>query len=101
MIAERNLARNTQASYRDTLILLLPFLSKVKKVPVDRLAIEDLSPPVLRHFLEHLEKDRGCGGATRNQRLGAIHSLAKFSRRRRRKRCRERGVLSVEERAAT
>ncbi|MGY4257829.1 site-specific recombinase XerD [Bradyrhizobium sp. USDA 4516] len=28
MVAERNLSRNTQASYRDTLTLLLPFASK-------------------------------------------------------------------------
>lgn len=28
LVAERNLARNTQASYRDTLTLLLPFVSR-------------------------------------------------------------------------
>ena len=28
LVAERNLSRNTQASYRDTLMLLLPFASK-------------------------------------------------------------------------
>jgi integrase/recombinase XerD len=78
LVAERNLARNTQASYRDTLVLLLPFIARVKKRPVDRLAIEDLSSLVVRRFLEHVEKDRGCSGATRNLRLGAIHSLAKF-----------------------
>jgi site-specific recombinase XerD len=78
VVAERNLARNTQASYRDTLILLVPFLSKAKPVPIDRLTIEDLSPLLVRRFLEHLETDRGCSGASRNQRLGTIHSLAKF-----------------------
>lgn len=78
LVAERNLARNTQASYRDTLILLLPFLGKAKKISLDRLAVEDLSPVLIRRFLEHLEQDRGCSGATRNQRLGTIHSLAKF-----------------------
>ena len=78
IVGERNLARNTQASYRDTLTLLLPFLRAASQTPVDRLAIEDLSPSMLRRFLEHLEHDRGCQGGTRNQRLGAIHSLAKF-----------------------
>ena len=78
IVGERNLARNTQASYRDTLILLLPFLHTSTQTPVDRLAIEDLSASRLRQFLEHLEHERGCHGATRNQRLGAIHSLAKF-----------------------
>jgi integrase/recombinase XerD len=78
LVADRNLARNTHASYRDTLILLLPFLSAATTTSIDRLAIEDLSPSRLRHFLEHLETERGCRVGTRNQRLGAIHSLAKF-----------------------
>ncbi|MGH2406099.1 MAG: tyrosine-type recombinase/integrase [bacterium] len=78
LIAERNLARNTQASYRDTLTLLLPFLSAAAKTPIDRLTIDDLSPGRLRQFLEHLEHTRGCREGTRNQRLGAVHSLAKF-----------------------
>jgi integrase/recombinase XerD len=69
---------NTQISYRDTLVLLLPYLGKVQKKSVDRLTIDDLSPLQLRHFLEHLEKERGCSGATRNLRLATIHSLAKF-----------------------
>lgn len=78
LVAERNLARNTQASYRDTMVLLLPFLARSLKIPIDRLSVEGLSPPLIRRFLAHLEKDRGCSGGTRNQRLGAIHSLAKF-----------------------
>src|ERR1700736_6912058 len=73
-----NLTRNTQASYRDTLLLLLPFVSQSQKKPTDRLMIDDLSPSRLRSFLEYLEKERGCSGATRNLRLAAIHSLAKF-----------------------
>jgi integrase len=42
------------------------------------LAVEDLAPAVVRRFLTHVEQVRGCGGATRNLRLGALHSLAKF-----------------------
>lgn len=78
LVAERNLARNTQISYRDTLIVLLPFLSKALKTPIDRLSVEQMSPKLIRQFLEHLEKERRCGGATRNLRLATIHSLAKF-----------------------
>ena len=78
LVADRNLARHTQASYRDTLALLLPFLSAAARTPIDRLAVEDLTPFLLRRFLEHVERDRGCRETTRNQRLGAIHSLAKF-----------------------
>src|ERR1700704_5455729 len=35
LVAERNLSRNTQASYRDTLTLLLPFASKQGGCAID------------------------------------------------------------------
>ena len=78
LVAERNLSRNTQASYRDTLTLLLPFACARGGHPIDRMTVEDLSPAIVRQFLDHLETDRHCGGATRNQRLSTIHSLARF-----------------------
>jgi integrase/recombinase XerD len=78
LVAERNLARNTQRSYRDTLCLLLPFVGGKVGKPVDRLVIDDVSADLVRSFLMHLEKRRGCGIATRNQRLAALHSLARF-----------------------
>jgi site-specific recombinase XerD len=78
LVAERNLARNTQVSYRDTLTLLLPFVSHQISTPIDRLTVSDVSPERVRTFLEHIERDRGCGPVTRNQRLSTIHSLARF-----------------------
>lgn len=78
LVAERNLARNTQVSYRDTLTLLLPFVSRTASAAIDRLSVEDISPDTVRAFLEYLEHERGCGVVTRNQRLSAIHSLARF-----------------------
>jgi site-specific recombinase XerD len=78
LVGERNLSRNTQASYRDTLTLLLPFASKRTGVAIDKMTVTDLSPSVVRQFLDYLERERRCTGVTRNQRLGAIHSLARF-----------------------
>lgn len=78
LVGDLNLARNTQASYRDTLTLLLPFAVKEAAKPIDKLAIEHLSPKLVRGFLAHLEKIRGCSVSTRNQRLSAIHALARF-----------------------
>ena len=78
LVAERNLARNTQASYRDTLTMLLPFVSRQAAVPIERLAVHDVSPDRVRAFLNHIERERGCGVVTRNQRLSTIHSLARF-----------------------
>ena len=78
LVGERNLARNTQQSYRDTLRLLLPFAVRTVGRPIDRLRVEDLTADQVRAFLKEVEEQRGCGVATRNQRLAAIHSLAHF-----------------------
>jgi hypothetical protein len=77
LVVERNLSRNTQASYRDTLALLLPFASKHGDRAIDRMTVEDLTPSIVRKFLDHLEHDRQCSGVTRNQRLATIRSFAK------------------------
>lgn len=78
VVAERNLSRNTQASYRDALALLLPFAAKQRGRVVDQLEVEDLSPAIVRLFLAHLEDERHCSVSTRNQRLAAIHAFARF-----------------------
>src|SRR6202790_3945375 len=78
IVSERNLARNTQQSYRDALRLLLPTIARRARKPVDRLAVTDLSADRVRQFLSELEEKRGCAIATRNQRLAAIHALARF-----------------------
>lgn len=45
---------------------------------IDHLSVLDISPDIVRAFLEYVEHERGCSIVTRNQRLCAIHSLARF-----------------------
>lgn len=78
LVSERNLAANTRRSYRDTMCQLLPFVSARLHKAVDRLEVIDVSAQAVREFLGDIEVGRGCGIATRNQRLGAIHALARF-----------------------
>ena len=78
LVEERGLARNTQASYRDTLALLLPWTQKSIHKPVDQLHVLDISADVVRGFLTYLEQQRRCSIQTRNVRLAALHSLARF-----------------------
>ncbi len=78
LIGDRNLTRNTQIGYRDAITLLLPFAREKIKKPVDRLTVVSISSEVIRSFLLHLKEDRGCCVATCNQRLAAIHALARF-----------------------
>ncbi len=75
---ERNLARNTQCSYRDTLVLLIPFIAGKVHKQIDQLDIEHVSAKNVRVFLEYLEQTRRCTVTTRNQRLAVIHALARF-----------------------
>jgi len=76
--SERNLSPNTRESYRDMLVLLLPFAASTKSTSIDKLAVTDLSADTVRAFLAHLENERRCSTATRNQRLASIHALARF-----------------------
>lgn len=78
LVGERNLAHNTQASYRDTLILLLPFIAQTAKKRIDRLSLEHLTPERIRSFLAYVERTRACSITTRNQRLAALHAFARF-----------------------
>jgi integrase/recombinase XerD len=78
LVSDRNLARNTQHSYRDTLALLLPFVAERVHKPIDRLDVAHVSVDGVRQFLQHLEQARRCSLATRNQRLAIIHAFARF-----------------------
>jgi site-specific recombinase XerD len=78
LVTDRNLARNTQRSYRDTLALLIPFITGKLRKQADELIVFDLTAELVRLFLLDLEETRNCSIATRNQRLAAIHALARF-----------------------
>ena len=78
IVSERNLAINTRRSYRDAFALLLPFVSTRVRKPVERLALMDLTSARILQFLAHLEESRGCSVQTRNQRLTAIRSFARY-----------------------
>lgn len=78
LVGERNLARNTQQSYRDAVRLLVVFAAAKTHKKVDELLIPDIDADLLRAFLRHIEEKRKCSVSSRNQRLAAIHALAGF-----------------------
>jgi site-specific recombinase XerD len=81
LVAERNLSRNTQASYRNTLRLLLPFASKEGRA-IDRMTVEDLTPAIVRKFLDHLESTRQCSTCDQSRRAEASppHKVFHYAR---------------------
>jgi integrase/recombinase XerD len=78
LIGERNLARNTQQSYRDAVRLLVVFAAAKTHKKVDELLIPDIDADLVRAFLRHIEEKRKCSISSRNQRLAAIHALFGF-----------------------
>ncbi|MGJ5819940.1 tyrosine-type recombinase/integrase [Paludibaculum fermentans] len=83
LISERNLAHNTQRSYRDAIRLLLAFAAAQTRKRPDELLVPDIDADLLRAFLRHIEEKRKCSVSSRNQRPAAIHALAGFIAERR------------------
>ncbi len=78
LVTVKNMSANTRKSYRDTFRILLTRASAKLRKSVDILLVDDLSPRLIKEFLQYLEEDRGCSTRTRNQRLAAVHALAKY-----------------------
>ncbi len=74
----RGLSLHTLRSYRDALVLLLQFVARETGRPVEGLEIADFNADRVGRFLATLEHTRGNGIATRNARLAAIHTFARF-----------------------
>ena len=77
-VADRQLSRSTQQSYRDAIRLFLGFLADEACTDPTRLTVEQVTAAAVRGFLRHLEQARGNAVATCNQRLAALHALFRF-----------------------
>ncbi len=75
----RGASRHTVLAYRDSFKLLLRFLAQHLQRSAHSLDFPDLAPGNLLAFLEHLETRRGNAIATRNARLTAVHSFARYA----------------------
>lgn len=75
---QRGMSAHTVRSYRDAIVLFLGFASRHARRGVERLEIDDLRAERVIQFLAGLESERGNGIATRNARLAALHTLARF-----------------------
>ncbi|MBM3701863.1 MAG: integrase [Actinobacteria bacterium] len=78
LLGEKNMSRNTIASYRDTFRLFLLFCEKEKKISPDRMTLSSLTRKLTLEYLDWLEQKRKCSVATRNQRLSSIHCFLRY-----------------------
>jgi integrase/recombinase XerD len=75
----RGMSTHTIRSYRDGLVLYLRFVSTRKRCGIEALDIEHLTAAQVEEFLADLERARGNGIPTRNVRLAALHTFARFA----------------------
>ena len=66
-------------AYRDAFRLLLTFLERYRHRKSEELTLDDLDAPVILAFLNHLEEDRANSVQSRNARLAAVRSFARFA----------------------
>jgi len=75
---ERGASPHTCDAYAYAFQLLLAFAAKHLKTTPSALALEQLDVPLVLAFLDQLESKRGNSARTRNARLAAIRSFARF-----------------------
>lgn len=74
----RGTSRHTIRNYRDAIVLFLRFASTQKATAIEDLDLSDFTAQQVRAFLAFLEAERHNGVATRNARLAALHTFARF-----------------------
>jgi len=74
----RGMSLHTIRTYRDGLILLLQFVARDVHRQIESLEISDLTAERIGRFLKCLETERKNSIATRNARLAALHTFARF-----------------------
>lgn len=77
----KGMSENTVASYQYAFQMLYDYLYDVKGVAPEKVSFGTLSGNTICDFLLWLEADRNCSITTRNQRLAAMCSFAKFAMR--------------------
>jgi len=75
---EKNMSKNTIASYRDTFRLFLLFCEKEKKISPERITLSSLTKELTVEYLDWLEQKRKCSVITRNQRLSSVHGFLRY-----------------------
>ena len=75
---ERGMSTHTICSYKFAFVLLITFMDQQKKINASKIELRDITRESVVGFLDWLQSERKCSTATRNVRLAAIHSFARF-----------------------
>ena len=69
---------STIYSYRDTFVIFHGYLEKYCGLKLEKMLFNDLSRELILEFLQYLETERKYSISSRNQRLAALKSFAKY-----------------------
>jgi site-specific recombinase XerD len=75
---ERKASPHTCEAYATSFQLLVTFAAGLLGCRPSRLEIEQIDPPLILAFLEHVERERSNSARSRNARLAAINSFFRF-----------------------
>jgi site-specific recombinase XerD len=75
----RGLSGNTVRAYRDAFRLLFTYMATERDTPPERVSLSGLRKDVIEEWLAWLEESRGCTAKTRNHRLAALVTFARFA----------------------
>jgi integrase/recombinase XerD len=75
----KGLSINTIYSYQYAFQILFKYLYSQKNLSPEKVSFRDLEGETIEQFLSWLETERNCSACTRNQRLAAISSFAKYA----------------------
>lgn len=76
---QRNVSPNTIRSYRKAIEELLDFIKETERIPLSRIAFENLTSEKILAFLAYLESEKGCSIGTRNARFAAIRGFMDYA----------------------
>jgi len=76
---QKNVSPNTLRSYRDSFKLLLRYFQEQENISPEKITMSCINQVSVTSFLDWLEIERGCGVATRNLRLTAVHSFFRYA----------------------
>jgi integrase/recombinase XerD len=75
---ERGSSSNTITAYRDTFVLYITFMERIRNIKAEKLYLKSITKESIVAFLDWLQIERKCCDATRNLRLATLHSFFRF-----------------------
>lgn len=75
---QRKMSPNTVKSYRGTLNQFVDYLVEIKQISILQITLDDLNADNVSDYLDWLQESKKAASTTRNQKLMALRSFAKY-----------------------